>query len=161
MTPGFCWNMDIAHMKRAKSGYKYILVMTETMTNYTALLPLRSIHVTSMITAVQLFLSIMPRPSVIITDYGPEYSIQFTDYLSSLQIQHRGGIPKRSQQQGTVEKSFSVVRAVLNRIQATEMKEWPELLPRVMNSINGMHPAGSQFSRTHLLYMGRRSKAES
>ena len=32
------------------------------------------------------------------------------------------------------------------------MKEWPSLLPRVMNSINGMHPAGSQFSRTHLLF---------
>ena len=69
MTPGFCWNMDIAHMKRAKSGYKYILVMTETMTNFTALLPLRSIHVNSMLAAVQLFLSIMPRPSVIIPDY--------------------------------------------------------------------------------------------
>ena len=41
MTPGYCWNMDIAYMKRAKSGFKYILVMTESMTNYTSLLPLK------------------------------------------------------------------------------------------------------------------------
>ena len=44
------------------------------------------------------------------------------------------------------------MRAVLNRIQAAEMKEWPTLLPRVMNAINGMHPGGSQFSRIHLLF---------
>ena len=152
MTPGHCWHMDIAYMKKAKSGFKFILVMTEVMTNYTSLLPLRSIHVSSLIAAVQLFLNIMPKPSVVITDYGSEYSLKFTDFLSSLDIQHRGGMPRRSQQQGTVEKSISIIRAVLNRIQASEMKEWPVLLPRVMNAINGMHPGGSQFSRTHLLF---------
>ena len=51
-----------------------------------------------------------------------------------------------------MEKSISILRAVLNRIQASEMKEWPTLLPRVMNAINGMHPGGSQFSSTHLLF---------
>ena len=152
MTPGYCWNMDIAYMKRSKSGFKYILVMTETMTNYTSLLPLRSIHVNSMIAAVQLFLSIMPKPSVVITDYGSEYSLQFTNFLSSMDILHKGAMPRRSQQQGTVEKSISIMRAVINRIQATEMKQWPELLPRVQNAINGMHPGGSKFSRTHLLF---------
>ena len=152
MSPGYCWNMDIAYMKRSKSGFKFILVITETMTNYTSLLPLRSIHVNSLIAAVQLFLSIMPKPSMIISDYGSEFSLQFTNFLTSMDIQHKGSMPRRSQQQGTVEKSISIMRAVINRIQATEMKQWPELLPRVQNAINGMHPRGSKFSRTHLLF---------
>ena len=86
---------------------------------------------------------------------GKEFSNFFTATCQQYGISHANEIPRRSQSQGSCELGIKLLKQGLNRICATNPKGrsvWPELIPKLVMSVNSFFPYRSRLSRTQLYF---------
>ena len=70
-------------------------------------------------------------------------------------MSHENEIPKRSQQSGSAEVSIKILKQGLARICAGKIegrKNWPDSLPKLIQTINSYYPYKSKLSRVQLLF---------
>ena len=77
MEVGKIWTCDIAYLPKSITGFKYLLVFAENLTSYLAGICLKNITCQTVSQALKVFLSIIPSPAKIKSDFGAEFSSFF------------------------------------------------------------------------------------
>ena len=155
ITPGKFWVADILYMPVSSEGHRFILTLTERLSSYVCALPLKSLTVRHVCNAIEVFLAIVPPMEEIATDHGSaDFGENFTQLLESYGIRHGGKLPHRSQAQETVELANKLLQNQINKVCAESgtYRFWNKSLPKVVMSINSIHPYRSPYSRTQLLF---------
>ena len=155
VTPGTSWQCDILYLPPSSSNHKYILVLTETLSSYVAGIPLKTLNVDHVKSALEIFLSLMPQMREISSDHGAsDFSPRFTELLEEFNIRHTGSLPNRSQATGSVELANKLIQNQLNKVcsELGTYKYWNRILPKIIQSINTFRPYGCVYSRKQLLF---------
>ena len=154
-TPGAIYYCDVAYLPRDQYGYRYVVLLVERLSGHISAAPIKSLTASSVTQAVRQFFSTLPLCEKLGSDFGPEFAKSFTNELANLGILHIGSIPKRSQQQGTVERAVRSFKAQLGKLVADPnvgRKLWSKALPQVIHNLNLTHPYGLPLSRIQLLF---------
>lgn len=147
------WHMDIVIMPESREGYKYILVVIESLSRWVEFIPLKDQTATTVATA--LYREIITRygsPRVLVTDRAQNFRSQIVDALSKL-----FGIKR------VMTSSFNPTgnspaertnRSIWNllRILSKEEKDWPDYLPAVAMQLRGITNAHLGYSPFYILF---------
>ena len=98
---------------------------------------------------------VIPSPAKLKSDFGKEFSNFFTLTCNQNGIEHSNEIPRRSQSSGACELGIKLLKQGMNRICSANMKGrgiWPDLVPKLVGSINSFFPYRSCLSRTQLFF---------
>ena len=95
----------------------------------------------------------MPPLNKIQTDFDAEYRQIWTAVCAKYGVSHINEIPKRSQSQGGSEISIELLKQGLARICASQEKgrqNWPDMLPKLIQTLNSYFPYKRKLSRAQL-----------
>ena len=126
------------------------------MSLYTALFPLKDLSVNAICKCIDQFLTLMPKFTILKTDYGAENSKALTQHLAAYNILHWNSVPGRSAQQGLVERHIRSVKNLVNKFIANrgtmDRGDWVKIIPWVAQCINNTEVHASGLSRYDLLF---------
>ena len=147
--------MDLAYLPRSTKGFKYLLCFIERVSSYMAAICLKNITAITVSEALKIFLSIIPAPARIESDFGAEFSRIFTLTCQKFNIEHSNQIPSRSQSQGNIEAGIRILKQGLSRLIASNPKgrnDWPSCIPKLIHTINSYFPYKSLLSCVQLFF---------
>jgi hypothetical protein len=143
LTPGKVWNFDILFMPRSNNGFRYILTMVETVSLYICAMPIRTLKGKPVAEAFRTFLSIIPIMAVVQTDHGSaDFGSKFTQLCESMNIEHAGSTPRRSQSNGVAEIANKLLQNQLSRVCSSDLgrTNWDISLPKAVQTFNCFYP---------------------
>ena len=153
--PNYSYQANTAYMP-PNNGFNYLWVMVDEVLLYTALFPLRDLSVTAVCKCIDKFLTLMPKFTILKTDYGGENSKALTKHLAQYNILHWNSIQARSAQQGLVERHIRSVKTLVNKIIAKQSTmnrcDWVKIISWVAQCINKTEVHASGLSRYDLLF---------
>ena len=130
--------------------------MVNQLSSYVIIFPTPDLRALTMAAVIRQFLSTFPRPEILLTDYGNEFSSIFSTELKKYNILHHEGVPQRSQGQGSAELAVKLTKMTLTKLVGMHSSQgrdfWSKMLPHVVQAINSTHPYQSRLSRIHLLF---------
>eukprot|EP01029_Cantina_marsupialis_P031421 TRINITY_DN904_c0_g1_i10.p1 TRINITY_DN904_c0_g1~~TRINITY_DN904_c0_g1_i10.p1 ORF type:complete len:3001 (+),score=270.61 TRINITY_DN904_c0_g1_i10:136-9003(+) len=149
------WNIDfLGPVLESVQGYKYILVMTDTVSRMTELAPLRV--ATGESAAVALYNSVICRystPNMVMSDRGPHFYNKVCKELSELLGFHwHFSIRYHPQSNGWAERRVGLVSVAIASLVDAQGDGWCKVLPTVMASLNQTFCSAIKTSPYQLVY---------
>ena len=136
-------------------GFKYVLVMIDSMTKFTRLFPMRSDGAEDCASNLLSYICKDGKPENIRSDNGTEFVNDVIEQLLIFaQISHIKSTPDSHEENGLVERVIKDVRRQLQAyiLERGEVKDWSLILPMVERLINtkinvrtGLTPAALKF----------------
>ena len=130
--------LDYIYLPRTASGFRYALTVIDSFTRYVTVYPLRSMRAED--TARKLRDYCVEHgtiPSVISTDRGSHFiGSVLQDLLRELGIKHNLHCAWRPQSTGILERTHRTLKNSLTIVSKELKKEWPEVMHRVVMSMN-------------------------
>ena len=140
--------LDYIYLPRTASGFRYALTVIDSFTRYVTVYPLRSMRAED--TARKLRDYCVEHgtvPSVISTDRGSHFiGSVLQDLLRELGIKHNLHCAWRPQSTGILERVHRTLKNSLTIVSKELKKEWPEVMHRVVMSMNAAVNAATKCS---------------
>ncbi|XP_043981200.1 uncharacterized protein LOC122835850 [Gambusia affinis] len=153
-TPFERLGMDIVGpLERSKSGYRYMLVITDYATKYPEVFPLKTIKARAVAFSLVQHFSRVGIPCEIVTDQG-------TNFMSTLlkQVYQLLGIkgvrttPYHPQTDGLTERFNQTLKQMLRKFVDETGSDWDQWLPYLLFAYREVPQASTGFSPFELLY---------
>ena len=140
--------LDYIYLPRTASGFRYALTVIDSFTRFVTAYPLRSM--TAKDTARKLRDYCVEHgtiPSVISTDRGSHFvGNVLQELLQELGIKHNLHCAWRPQSTGILERTHRTLKNSLTIVSKELKKEWPEVMHRVVMSMNAAVNAATKCS---------------
>ena len=76
--PGRVWISDWTYLPPCALGNKFSMIMCDQLSSYVVIFPTADLRALTMAAVIRQFLSTFPRPEILLTDYGNEFSSIFS-----------------------------------------------------------------------------------
>ena len=146
--------MDIVGpVERSKSGYRFMLVITDYATRYPEVFPLKSIIAKSVAFCLVQFFSRVGFPREILTDQGTNFmSKLLKEVYQLLGIRSLRTTPYHPQTDGLTERFNQTLKQMLRKFVDDTGSDWDQWLPYLIFAYREVPQASSGFSPFELLY---------
>ena len=153
-TPFDRLGMDIVGpVERSKSGYCFMLVITDYATRYPEVFPLKSIIAKSVAFCLVQFFSRVGFPREILTDQGTNFmSKLLKEVYQLLGIRSLRTTPYHPQTDGLTERFNQTLKQMLRKFVDDTGSDWDQWLPYLLFAYREVTQASSGFSPFELLY---------
>ena len=156
--PNEVWFIDLLELPRSRTGYKYVMLMIDCVSQYVMGRAMKSQSQEETIRKLRGVFCVMTPPRFIYCDLASNFGSSFISFLAQNNIQCLGSISRRPQSQSLVELAVKttknyLLKLVHSNLNTTDRLDWPLLLHTAIRSINiQSHPHSSQTSREFLLF---------
>ena len=154
---GQVWYFDTAYMPQsAHNTFTCLMVFTEMLTSYTVAFPARAVSASEAARTLSAMLVTHQGMKGISCDGGPETRGQFEQVATFNNIVIHSPIPGHSNAQAHVEVAIRYIKEELTKATLSSIpdkrREWPLLLPQILNNLNCQRLSATRLSRRALFY---------
>uniref|UniRef100_A0A8C5D858 Gypsy retrotransposon integrase-like protein 1 n=1 Tax=Gouania willdenowi TaxID=441366 RepID=A0A8C5D858_GOUWI len=146
--------MDIVGpVERSKSGYRYMLVISDYATKYPEVFPLKNIKAKTVAFCLVQFFSRVGFPREILTDQGTNFmSTLLKQVYQLLGIRRLRTTPYHPQTDGLTERFNQTLKQMLRKFVNNTGTDWDQWLPYLLFAYREVPQASTGFSPFELLY---------
>ena len=132
--------MDIIRpLCRSRTGFKYVLVLSDYATRYPGAIPLKSIDAEHVAEELIKILSRMGIPKEILTDQGSNFTSQLlAELYRLLHVKAIRTSPYHPQTDGLVERFNQTLKSILRKTADKEGKDWDRYIPYLLFAYRGI-----------------------
>ena len=144
---------DLVTLPRTPSGYVGCLVVVDHFSKWVAAVPNRKKKSCTIIQALsrQILPFILAIPTNLLTDNGPEFSsLEFTQFLAKLNINHKFTTPHCTTSNGAVERVNRTIQGFLQTVVGIYLG-WEVELPTAVSVYNNTHHSEIMMSPSKFL----------
>ena len=158
--------LDLATMVISKEGYKYIMLITDGMSKFVELCPLRNITANSVVKQVRReWIARHGAPETLLTDQGQQVDgNEVRQLCEDYNIKKKRSSPYHPEGDGLAERQIGIMKGLFRtKLSSRKLtaKAWPELLPDVQLSMNTKRHASTKHTPFELMYGGSPRTRES
>ena len=133
--------LDLATMVRSRCGYKYIMLITDGMSKYVELCPLRDITANSVTSQISReWIARHGAPETLLTDQGQQVDgVDIRALCDKYNIKKKRSSPYHPEGDGISERQIQTMKGLFRtKLNAEHMpvSNWPELLPEVQLALH-------------------------
>ena len=143
----------IGPFPNSEGGYEYIITVTDVLSNFTIIRPLKSKSAKEVATRLWEIICDFGPPKIIQSDQGKEFVNSLLDALTTLMgIDHRLTTAYHPRANGLVERRNKDITLVLKKLCDGTFNRWDEFLPIVQYALNRAITAKSNSSPADLMF---------
>jgi hypothetical protein len=149
--------LDLATMVRSRDGYKYVLLITDGMSKFVELCPLRDITANSVVKQIEReWIARHGAPETLLTDQGQQVDgNEVRQLCDKYGIRKKRSSPYHPEGDGVSERQIGVMKGLfLTKLTSEKLPttRWPELLPSVQLSMNNKVHTATRHTPFELMY---------
>ena len=149
--------LDLATMVRSRDGYKYIMLITDGMSKFAELCPLRDITASSVTNQIKReWIARHGPPETLLTDQGQQVDgAEVRQLCEKYNIHKKRSSPYHPEGDGISERQIGTMKGLFRTKLASDnlpANRWPELLPDVQLAMNNKRHAATKHTPTELMF---------
>ena len=149
--------LDLATMVRSRDGYKYILLITDGMSKYVELCPLRDITANAVTTQIsRQWIARHGAPESLLTDQGQQVDgTDVRELCARYNIQKKRSSPYHPEGDGISERQIGTMKGLFRAKLSSEhlpANRWTEILADVQLAMNNKTHAATKHTPAELMF---------
>lgn len=155
--PGQAIALDLATLTPSYDGFKYIMLITDGMSKFTELCPLRNMTATSVVKNIERnWIARHGIPSTLLTDQGTQVDgVEIRDMCEKYGITKKRSSPYHPEGDGISERPIGVMKGLFRRKivdKKLPQRKWTDILPEVQLAMNQKVHSSTNLSPFQLMY---------
>ena len=155
--PGQAIALDLATMTPSYDGFKYIMLITDGMSKFTELCPLRNMTAPSVVKNIERnWIARHGIPTTLLTDQGTQVDgVEVRDLCERYNIKKQRSSPYHPEGDGISERPIGVMKGLFRRKIADDnmaQRKWTDLVPGVQLAMNQKIHSSTGTSPFQLMY---------